>query len=85
MSRAGYTINSPSAETFLPFAQEPAARREPTFITIGEAPLLIYKNEYDQQPPEFPERPSCVNPPEEGLAVSMDEAMKIAKEKGWLD
>lgn len=83
MSKAG--IKSPSAETFLPFAEETAARRELTYVTMGEGPLRIYKNEYDQQPPEFPERPSCVKPQDEGLAVSFAEAVKTAKEKGWFD
>ena len=73
------------AESFVPFAREPAARTEPTFATLGEGPLRIYKNEYDQRPVMFPPRRSCVNRPEDGMVVKIDEALAIAKAKGWLD
>ena len=37
------------AVTVIPFVKEPNARTEPTFVTDGNTPLRIYKNEYDKQ------------------------------------
>ncbi len=85
LSRAAYPLPGPGAETFLPFTHEPAGRTEFTFVRMGEGALRIYKNEYDQQPTEFPLRPRCVNPPEDGLEVSFEEAWDIVTKNGWLD
>ena len=77
---AGGTANSANAETILPFTKEPDARVEPTFATMGEAPLRIYKNEYDKPPaPFYPKRMNCVITADERF----DRAMKIIEEKGW--
>lgn len=67
-------------DTVLPFAKEPDARTEPTYVRVGEAPLRFYKNEYDKQPVSYlPEVPSCVIMDDE----RMENAMKIVEENGW--
>lgn len=72
--------NIPCVDTVLPFAEEPDARTELTFVRVGEAPLRIYKNEYDKQPVSWlPEYPSCVITENE----RMTETMKIVEEQGW--
>ncbi|CAF9935560.1 MAG: hypothetical protein ALECFALPRED_006476 [Alectoria fallacina] len=85
LGRAGDVAKIAGAETVLPFAKEPDARIEPTFVRAGEAPLRIYKNEYDKPPvshlPAYEEK--CVKTGDEGLGVLFDEAMRIVKEKGW--
>ncbi|KAF6230551.1 hypothetical protein HO133_004895 [Letharia lupina] len=72
------------AENPLPFTQEPNAHLENTWVRKGEAPLRIYKNDYDKPPPSWvPAHPSCTQTHDEGLLVSFDEARGIVKEKGW--
>ena len=66
-------------DTVLPFAKEPDARAERTFVREGEVPLRIYKNEYDKQPESFlPDFPSCVRTEDDGL----EKAMKIREGNG---
>lgn len=59
------------AETLLPFTQEPGAHVERTYIRRGEAPLRIYKNDYDKQPPSPLPNLHCVytTPRQEPLAA----------------
>lgn len=76
----GVAAKKTGAETVLPFAKEPDARIELTFVRVGEAPLRVYKNEYDKPPLWYPPLHSgCVERQDE----IFDEAMKIVKEKGW--
>lgn len=73
--------NIPCADTVLPFAKETNARTELTFVRVGEAPLRIYKNEYDKQPISYLEEvPSCVIPADD---ERMKMAWKIVEENGW--
>ncbi len=51
---------------------------------MGEAPLRIYKNEYDKLAvAHWPVRSSCVVKAGDPGAASFDNAMKIIKENGW--
>ena len=69
-----------NTETVLPFAKEIDARTELTFVREGEAPLRIYKNEYDRPPVSYaPSNQNCVITHDERL----ENAMKIVQEKGW--
>ena len=80
LGAADDVANIPYADTVLPFATEPDARTELTFVKVGEAPLRIYKNEYDKQPVSWlPEYSSCVITEDE----RMEKAMKIVQENGW--
>ena len=77
---AGDAAKIASAEAVLPFVKETDARIELTFARVGEAPLQIYKNEYDKPPLSYPPLNSdCVKLQDE----KFDEAMKIVKENGW--
>lgn len=77
---AGDVAKIAGAETVLPFAKEPDARTELTFIRLGEAPLRIYKNEYDKPPvSHVPLCSGCVRRPDERF----EKAMRIVEEKGW--
>lgn len=68
------------AETLLPFAKNPDARTELTFARAGQAPLRIYKNEYDRPPFSYvPLQQNCVIRHDEGL----EEALRVIKENGW--
>ena len=81
LSKSGNVARTIRAETFLPFAQEPAARTEPTFARVGNPPLRIYKNKYDQPPVSHElQLPNCVIR-YEGRAKSFREAMG----EGWAD
>lgn len=81
LSRASDVDGSVGADTRLPFFKELNARIEPTFVRVGEAPLRIYKNEYDKYPVSFiPKRPSCVITEGDPRAASMKEAMRFIKE-----
>ena len=82
LGRVGSTAKSVDAKTVLPFAKEVDARNEPTFVLWGEPPLRIYKNEYDQPTVAFPNRPRCLIKKGEPGFASMDETMRIVKEKG---
>lgn len=58
---AGLKEKGHSAETVLPFTKEADAREEPTVVRAGEAPLRIYKNEYDKPKVSYwPVNSSCV-------------------------
>ena len=50
----------------------------------GEAPLRIYKNEYDKPPVSFPlvER-NCVIKEGTEEGIKMEKIMKIVEENGW--
>ena len=73
--------NIPCVDTVLPFAKESDARTELTFGRVGEAPLRIYKNEYDKPPVSYLEEvPSCVIPADD---IRMEKVMKIVEENGW--
>lgn len=75
----GEAVKIPGAENVLPFAKDPDARTEPTYVTAGEAPLRIYKNEYDMPPIEYaPEESGCVVLEDERY----ERAMRIVKEEG---
>lgn len=50
-SFSGLSGAGAGAETVLPFVQEPDAHVETIWVKVGEAPLRIYKNEYDKTPP----------------------------------
>ena len=72
------------AEIVLPFAKEADARTEKTVVRVAEAPLRIYKNEYDKPPvSHWPARSSCVIMEGDPGAASFDKAMETIKEKGW--
>ena len=75
LGTTGETVKTVGAENVLPFVKEPDARTELTFVRAGQAPLRIYKNEYDMPPIE-----------ESGCVVTEDEryerAMKIVQEEG---
>ena len=74
---AGNAATFAGAETVLPFAKESDARTELTFGKAGEAPLRIYKNEYDQPPVSYlPEGGSCVITQDDRL----EKAMKFVQE-----
>lgn len=84
LGTAGDPVKLAGAETILPFVEEPDARTEPTFIMEGEAPLRIYKNEYDKPPVSYPLFDSnCVIRAGTERGKKIDEAMKIVKENGW--
>ncbi len=84
LSRASDADGSVDVDALLPFSKELNARIEPTFVSVGEAPLRIYKNEYDKHPVSFiPKRPSCVITEDDPRGASMKEVMKAIKEKGW--
>lgn len=81
LSRASDSDRSIRADTLLPFAKEPNARVEPTFVRVGQAPLGIYKNEYDKQPLCYiPVLPSCVIMEDDPRAASMKECIRLIKE-----
>lgn len=81
---AGDAAKIAGTETVLPFVKEPDARIELTFVKVGEAPLFIYKNEYDKPPVSYlPEDPGCVKMGDEESDVKIDEAMKFVQENGW--
>lgn len=80
----GNAAETAGAETVLPFAKEPNARTELTFVKVGKAPLCIYKNEYDKPPVSYlPDDPGCVKMGDEGVGQKFDEAMKFVQENGW--
>ena len=84
LSRVSDADGSIGAGTLLPFSKELNARIEPTFTRKGEAPLRIYKNEYDKYPVSLlPKRPNCVITEDDPRGASMKELMKTIKEKGW--
>lgn len=86
LSTPGDAVKTIEAETLLPFTQEPAARTELTFDHVEGPPLRIYKNKYDQPPvSHYPRRRKCVRTQDDGLAVSVDEALEIIKKSGWLE
>lgn len=73
-----------SAETVLPFAKGADARTELTFGRVGEAPLRIYKNEYDKPPVSYwPAPSSCVIKEGDPGFASFEKAIETIKEKGW--
>ena len=45
------TANSSNAEDLFPFTQEPFSLVEDIWIRRGDAPVHIYKNNYDRVPP----------------------------------
>ena len=71
-------------QSLLPFAKEDNARTEPTFVRSGEAPLRIYKNDYDMQPIAYiTEEPPCVIREDDPRAAPLEKAMKFVEENGW--
>ena len=78
LSRPSDAAKNNKAKTLLPFAKEPAARTEFTFAHVDDAPLRIYKNDYDQPPVSHSPRANCVIRGEE-----WDESVREAREKGW--
>ena len=82
LGTAGDPVELARAETILPFVKEPNARTEPTFTMEGEAPLRIYKNEYDKPLVSYPPMLSnCVirKGTEEGM--KMEKTMKFVQDK----
>lgn len=71
-----------SAETVLPFAKESDSRTENNFVRVEEAPLRIYKNEYDKPPPSSWPRYSCVIKQGDPGFASFEETMKAIEEIG---
>lgn len=80
---AALSESTASVETILPFAKEADARTERTFVRAEEAPLRIYKTEYDK-PDVFnwPTRSSCIVRAGDPGAASYDAMMKRIEEKG---
>ena len=71
-------------QSLLPFAKGHNARTEPTVIRNGEAPLRIYKNDYDKPPVAYiTEQPRCVITEDDPRAASLENAMNIVEENGW--
>lgn len=60
MRKADDTVEDPDADVLLPFAKEPDARTEITYREVGQAPLRIYKNDYDMEPDELLSAQHCV-------------------------
>ena len=61
LSNSAGVAQTPAAGNPLPFTKEAGARIENTWVRAGEAPLRIYKNEYDKPPVSYrPEPPRCV-------------------------
>ncbi len=81
---------STGVEAVLPFIEEPNARTEPTFVRTGDAPLRIYKNDYDKQPVSYvPKNRHCVirqgdetDPRAAAWEETMKEAQKMLREHG---
>ena len=81
LSRPSDAARNIRAETLFPFAQEPAARTELTFTRVGDPPLSIYKNKYDQPPVSHElQHPQCVIRYE-----GPDKSVREAREEGWAD
>lgn len=74
-----------SAGSILPFVKEPEALTVPTVTGMGEAPLRIYKSEYDKPPPilRLPEENCVVMQGDENdpRAASMEKAWRDVREK----
>ena len=52
----------PHVVDFLPFTREPGAHMKKTWVRPGEAPVHVYKNDYDMPPPSNrPTRPRATN------------------------
>ena len=83
LGSAGGASTPASAETILPFAKEQDARTEFIISELGRPPVRIYKNDYDQQPATvLPPRQSCVVMKGDPRFASMENVMKVVKERG---
>ena len=85
LSIRGDAAKTVGGDQVLPFAQEPHARKECTFVTDeDEAPLRIYKNEYDKQPvAPAGMNSNCVVKMDSKEGKRGEETMRIIEEKGW--